>query len=117
MATTRTKADLAENVMRDLGLIAADESPSALDQKYVIGRYDDLLAEMTDDDMGYWDAGAIPLEIFSPLTKFVALEVAMAFGVSGTAENIDNARNIYLRRIRRHTQKKSSRLPTEVEDF
>lgn len=116
--TTRTRRDLATNVMRSLGLVDATAMPSAADLQFVIDRATDVLAEMVDDDMVYWDdPDLIPAQIYDALTKLVGLTVAPAFGVPVAAESEDNAREIFLRRIRSHTGKKRSRLPVEVEDF
>ena len=80
MATTRTELELATNVPLHFNIIAAEESPSASDSTYVIGRYRDLFNEMTLNDETYWSIGQVPAEIFEPLTQMVALTVEKAFG-------------------------------------
>lgn len=117
MATTRSSRQLAENVLSDLGLTASGESPSPADVQYIKQRYEDLLAELEDEDMVYWDPDEIPYVIFEPMTKLVGLTVGNAFGVQTMAENIERGMQLFKRRIRRHTGRKSSGLPVEVEDF
>lgn len=115
--TTRTKVELGTNVMRALGLVNAGESPSAADLSYVSGRYEDLLAELVDDDLAYWSSDAIPSVIFEPLTQLVALSVGEAFGLPAMVENLEEGRRVLKRRLRRHTSKKSSGVAIEFEDF
>lgn len=117
MAITRSSNQLAVNVLDDLGLTASGESPAPADVQYVVQRYEDLLAEIDDQDMVYWDKDSIPIVIFEPLTKLVSLSVGTSFGVPSLAENLEMARQLFMRRIRRHTSRKSSGLPVEVEDF
>ena len=65
MATTRTELELATNVLLHFNIIAAEESPSASDSTYVIGRYRDLFNEMTLNDETYWSIGQVPAEILA----------------------------------------------------
>ena len=115
--TTRTQRSLAENVLRSLALIDATESPSADDNDYIVARYNDILAEMAEDNLAYWPADAIPLVIFEPLTLFVALSVSMAFGIPMNGQNLEQGRMILQRRIRRHTQLRTAQMPVLVDDF
>ena len=117
MATTRTRNQLATAALRHLGLVQADDSPAAVDLVYVKDRYEAVLAEMADDDMVYWDDDEIPYIVFEPLMQFLALSCAVAYGVPGTAEDIENARMTYMRRIRRKTGRKSAGLSVVAEDF
>ena len=114
---TRTKIDLATNVMRALGLVNADESPDPRDTSYVSGRYEDVLEELTDDELVYWTSNAIPSVIFEPLTQLVALSVGEAFGLPAMSENLDEGRRLLKRRLRRHAGKKSAGTAAEFEDF
>ena len=66
MATTRTELELATNVLLHFNIIAAEESPSASDSTYVIGRYRDLFNEMTLNDETYWNIGQVPADGVEP---------------------------------------------------
>lgn len=114
---TRTRTQLATAVLRHLGLVNAEEAPSATDMAYVKERYDGILAEMDDQNMVYWDDDAVPYIIYEPLVQLVALSVGTAYGIPSLAENIEAARLNYMRRIRRHTQKKSDGNSVRVEQF
>lgn len=115
--TTRTQRSLAENVLRALGLLDALDSPSAEDSSYVVARYNDILAEMSEDNLAYWPADVIPLVVFEPLTLLVALSVSPAYGKPMTIENLEQARMAVKRRIRRHTQLRSAQMPVLIDDF
>lgn len=118
MATTRTQAELARAVMEDLGLIAANEDPSADDQSMILRRYTNLLAEWQDDNIVYWDADAIPYETFEALVSVMRIVVGPAFGIPGLAgENLDAALEGAKRRIRRRIVKPASGQPIEVDYF
>ncbi|MBK8467831.1 MAG: hypothetical protein IPL32_18625 [Chloracidobacterium sp.] len=117
MATTRTRTQFATAVLRHLGLVDAQASAPAADVAYVNERYEAILAEMDDQSMAFWEDDAIPAVIYEPLLQFVGLSVGTAFGVPSLAENIEAARMAYMRRIRRHTQKKSNGTPVMVDQF
>ena len=117
MATTRTRTQFATAVLRHLGLIDALEVGSAVDVAYVKERYEAIIAEIDDQDMVYWDDDAIPAVIHEPLLNLVGLSVGTEFGVPSLAENVEGARMIFMRRIRRHTQKKSDGTSVMVDQF
>jgi len=123
MATTRTELELATNVLLHFNIIAAEESPSASDSTYVIGRYRDLFNEMTLNDETYWSIGQVPAEIFEPLTQMVALTVEKAFGKAAAmppadyARSLDEGLRILRRRLRRTVNVRSAEMPTYAEDF
>ncbi len=115
--STRTEAQLAKNVLLHLGILAAEETPSAADSSYVIGRYEDALAELTEDNLAYWAADAIPQVIMEPLTQLIALMVSKPFGIMVSPADMEQGRMVYQRRIRRHTRQLSASVATQWEDF
>jgi len=117
MATTRTTAELAANVLLALNIIAAEEQPSSRDSQYVIKRYQDLYDEMMVNDEFYWSQSDIPAAVFEPLTQMMALIVMPAFGKLVDPQTMDEGLRILRRRLRRTVNVKSDELPTYAEDF
>lgn len=114
---TRTATELAANVLLSWGLISADETPSAADSSMIVKRYNNILEELADDNLAYWDADKIPTIIFEPLTEIMAIVVARAFGKPVSAADMEAGMEIFKRRLRRHAHVLSSGLPTRVENF
>lgn len=114
---SRTKLELAVNILRHLAIVDAQETPAAIDTQYVIARYEDCLAELADNDLSYWPSDQIPVVIFEPLTQLVALSCGPAFGIAVSPQDMENGGIMYRRRLRRHGGKKSSGLPAETENF
>lgn len=117
MACERTQQELATAVLRSLGLLDALHDPDAQDKAYIIARYEDIMAELRFEEVGYWENNAIPLEIFEPLVELVGLTVSGAFGMSAMAENIEGARRVLKGRLRRHTSKPVTGLAIRAEYF
>lgn len=119
MATTRTPSELATNVLLDLGIIPGDATPAAADSNYVIKRYEDLYEELADpeEQIVYWPLGEIPRAVFEPLTQIVSLTVAKAFGFPQTPQQLEQGMDVFKRRLRRHTHKRSAETAVGFEDF
>lgn len=116
--TTRTESELAADVLRDLGVIAAEADPSALDSQWVIRRYRNILDELTDDGIAYWSADAIPLNVYEGLIDILALTVGPSFGRPWKrGRELEDALAIARRRIRARTHKRSAEVPAYVDDF
>lgn len=115
---TRSTQQMATDVMLDLGLIEASQSPSATDADYIKRRYADLMEELRDDLICYWPDNAIPVVVYERIIKLVGLSVGGAFGLpmpSGRAFEVEMqaAKN----RVRKHTALRSSGLSQAVDDF
>lgn len=118
MATTRTANELARAVMEDLGLIEANESPSAEDNSMIKRRYSNILEEMRDEKTVYWDDDAIPYEAFEAMVGLMRLVVGPSFGVPGlVGEDLNNAMDGAKRRIKKRVVKPASGEPTRVDYF
>lgn len=115
--TTRTEAELADNVLRDLGVLDALDTASSSDANYVIGRYRSLYEELADDQLAYWPVAEIPSVIFEALTQYVVLSVARPYGKMVSAVDLEEGLRVIRRRLRRHAGKKSSGLPAEIEYY
>ncbi len=109
MAVTRTQQDLAVAVMEDLGLLSPGELPSARDKASIVRRYENLLEELRDERLVYWDANEIPMEAFEALANIVGTLVMKSFGFPApTGEEMDNALEGCKRRIRKRVVKPKS---------
>lgn len=76
----KTRADLARAVLRRLRILRAGEAPTAVMQTQVDEAYDGLYSELSHHGVAYWDRDGIPVEVFQPLSRVCAFEIADAFG-------------------------------------
>lgn len=82
-----SKADLATRVLRDLGLVGADETPTAADQQFAeetAAEEIDLLANL---GMPIWNGSAmsVPEGYLTILSRRIGLALAPSFGLSDIA--------------------------------
>lgn len=117
MALTKTTAELAEAVLRELGAIDATEDPESVDETFVIAAYGDKFAELQDRELAYWSQTAIPNAIFLVVRDLVINEVRGAFGEPMSAEQKEMQEIIILRQFRRHTQRRASGHATVADYF
>ena len=80
---TWTAADLADAVLKHLGIVSAGQSAAAEDTAIVTSAYTSLHPQLRRHSLAPWGSGAIEEEYQEPLTKYVAGEVAIKFGFSG----------------------------------
>lgn len=81
---TKTRADLVDQVLENLGVLAAGQTPPDEDFDAVDKRIDacvELLA--AGNVFQLQDVDAIPLAAFLPLCDYVAARCAAAFGLAG----------------------------------
>lgn len=74
--TAKTETDLAKAVLRAIRVARPDEDPSAEDRATVLEAYRSLYAELLETEIAFWDMDAIPVNVFRPVVKLVANEVA-----------------------------------------
>ena len=117
MALTKTTADLAEAVLRELGAIDATEDPESVDETFVIAAYGDKFAELQDRELAYWSQTAIPNAIFLVVRDLVINEVRGAFGEPMSADQKESQEIIILRRLRQHIQVRPSGHQNEAVYF
>lgn len=100
---SRTKAELAAAVLRDLGIVDALSSPSAADSAFVIQKYEDAYAYYEDLGLTYWtDTDDIPSAVFAMLVDLIANRCMNAFGVAQSFDEMMNREETLLKRLRRH---------------
>lgn len=117
MALTKTTAELAEAVLRELGAIDATEDPESVDETFVIAAYGDKFAELQDRELAYWSQTAIPNAIFLVVRDLVINEVRGAFGEPMSADQKESQEIIILRRLRQHIQVRPSGHQNEAVYF
>ena len=84
MATTRTRNDLVNEALANLGILAAGQNAADEDFEAVDGKVDALVAWLEAVDIiDIDDIDAIQPQWFSPLAVLLADEAALMFGLPG----------------------------------
>lgn len=85
--TTYSQTDLATRVLKDLNLIAADETPSASDLEWAIETVSSEVAVLASIGMPIWNGSdmAVPLEYLTTLSRRIGLAIAPSFGLADPA--------------------------------
>lgn len=101
--TTYTKSDLATRVLKDLGLVGADETPSADDLSWAEETIGAVVAQLASEGifiMGGSDE-TVPQEYLVPLSKRIGLDIGPSFGLFSIAdaEQAKPSANTTLRRM------------------
>lgn len=85
--TVYTGAELAVRVLRDLGLIGAEETPSAAHQTWAEETCDSEIGLLAAKGIPIWNGGddAIPTEYLTTLSRRIGLALAPSFGLTDVA--------------------------------
>lgn len=85
--TTFSQSDLATRVLRDLGLIGAEETPSAADLEWAEETVSSEVAMLASIGLPIWNGSdmSVPLEYLAPLSRRIGLAVAPSFGLMDQA--------------------------------
>jgi hypothetical protein len=69
-------------VLRDLGLLGAEETPSSADLNWATSKIENIIQTLSAKRISIWDGSSvsIPNEVAEPLSARVALSVAPSFG-------------------------------------
>lgn len=120
MAVTKTRADLIEQALANLGVLAAGQTPAAEDFDTVDGHVDQTFAALSDlDIVTVTDDAAIPIAWFQPLSVLLADDAAMEFGLPGvpasasSPDPVTDAEN----RLRELTRGKPNGQPLRIDYF
>lgn len=101
--TTYSRSDLATRVLRDLGLVGADETPSSADQSWAEETVASEVALLTAKGIPIWNGSdeAVPLEYLTLLSRRIGLAVGPSFGLIdlGTATQAMPLVEMDLRRL------------------
>lgn len=85
--TTYTRSELATRVLKDLGLIAAEETPSAADLSWAEETCQAEIGLLAAKGIPIWNGGDddIPHEYLTTLSRRIGLAVAPSFGLTDIA--------------------------------
>lgn len=101
--TTYSRNDLATRVLKDLGLVAAEETPSAVDLEWASETIASVAAQLSVEGIVIWNGSdeSIPLEYLVVLSKRIGLEAGPSFGLMSIAdaERVKPPLNNLLRRM------------------
>lgn len=75
----KSKLDLARDVLFEIRVQRFDEDPSPERKAIVDNAYAGLYQELANISVAYWDEEQIPVLVFRPLVKLVAMEIAPVF--------------------------------------
>lgn len=86
--TTFSQTDLATRVLRDLGLVESEETPSDVDIAFALETIASETASMGVRGIPIWNGSdeSVPLEYFSAMSRRIGLAVAPAFGLITIAD-------------------------------
>lgn len=115
--TTFTKAELATRMLKDLGLVAAEETPSAADLAWAEETCSSEIDLMSAKGIGIWNGSEdeIPNEYLTVLSRRIGLAVAPSFGLADVATA--NASIIALERDLRILASKPATGSTVATDY
>jgi len=86
--TTYSRTDLATRMLKDLGLIGAEEVPSAADLTWAMETVSSEVAMLGSIGLPIWNGSdmAVPLEYLTILSRRCGLAVAPSYGLASPAE-------------------------------
>jgi hypothetical protein len=85
--TTYTSTQLSTRVLKDLGLVAAEETPTAADMEWVEQTVEAEIGLLNAKGIPIWNGSddSIPHEYLSVLSRRIGLALAPSFGLSDLA--------------------------------
>jgi hypothetical protein len=85
--TTYTGTQLATRVLKDLGLVGAEETPSSADQSWAEETCDAEIGLLAAKGIPIWNGGDddIPHEYLTTLSRRIGLALAPSFGLTDVA--------------------------------
>ena len=114
-----TKTQLADAVLKELGVADASETPDAADRTLVTDTYAAWWEEMASHgtELVYWPAADIPAPVFLIIRDMLVLECSGAFGQRIAPADKEGQKAVIERRLRKHTQMQSAKQPVQVTYF
>lgn len=115
----KTTTQLADAVLRKIGVCDASETPATADRTLVTDAYADKYEELAAPGMElvYWSASSIPNAVFTTLVELMVNDVQSAFGQPQAPVDRMQQEAFILTKLRRHVATDSSGLPTQTEYF
>jgi hypothetical protein len=121
MTTYRTRNDLVNEALINLGILAAGQSPGAEDFAAVNGKVDSLYERLESQDIIDLDNSVdeIPSNIFMQLAVILADDSALMFGLPGIPASPSNPTPVQAATdsIRRVTYARPTYVPQKAEYF
>lgn len=116
--TTYSRSDLATRVLKDLGLVYAEEIPSASDLAWAEETVSSVTAQLATEGIVIWNGSdqSVPVEYLVPLSKRIGLDVGPSFGLFSIAE-AETAKPIANATLRRINAKQPTGAVAEAEYF
>lgn len=119
---SRTKTELAKEVLTLLGLIDAQEEPSSEDAALIKRAYDDKYEELKLLDLAYWSKASIPNPVFRAIARIVAEDIAPAYGKQVPTEFDDSGRPVSMGTkglfdLKRVVAREATGVPTQAVYF
>lgn len=103
LVTTYTTNELATRVLKDLGLVAAEETPSAADLSWAVETVQSEVAMLAAKGIPIWNGSdiSVPLEYLTLLSRRIGLALAPSFGLASItdATSAMQAAELDLRRL------------------
>jgi hypothetical protein len=86
--TTYTTNELATRVLKDLGLVAAEETPSAADLAWAVETVESEVTMLAAKGIPIWNGSEIdvPQEYLTALSRRIGLAVGPSFGMFSIAD-------------------------------
>jgi hypothetical protein len=94
------RADLVNEVLRELYVLAGNETPSSEDDAVVDIAIDQAMGELSERQLAYWDVTDIPQAVMRGLTLVVAGNCGRKFVPEMTLAECEQMRDLGMRRIR-----------------
>lgn len=76
----KTRIDLARAALTEIRVLRGGEAPTAVQEAQANQKYDAIYAELGVLGVAFWDADAIPVSVFDPVSMLVAQRLAPSFG-------------------------------------
>lgn len=86
--TTYTTSELATRVLKDLGLVGAEETPSAVDLAWAVETVQSEVMMLSAKSIPIWNGSEVqvPQEYLTALSRRIGLAVAPSFGLMSQAD-------------------------------
>lgn len=112
---TKTRAELIAQALKNLGVLAAGQSPQVEDTAPIDDMLDGLMAEFKEREIVDVPVATIPLAYFNPLAAMVAYEGRASFGVSLEEEaKLKNANDEAIMKLKVMTRVKPTGEPVQT---
>lgn len=87
--TTYSRTDLATRVLKDLGLVAAEETLSAADLDWAGETIDSVVPMLAAIGIPIWNGSemSVPQEYLVPLSQRIGLAIATSYGLADPASS------------------------------